>query len=540
MSVFDRYDESAMFTVRNANGELLGHFGAKDAFALTKSGTYTVEAVNRFGKSKIFTLSISRDAPKVQIGENSEKKRLEVFVTASTDELAHLDDVEIYKSTDNGETWELLGKDDYGNIISADTLSYAFCTSGLYKVVAIDEFRTGIDAVTKEYEYTQAAPEGTLSGVENDGYTNGSVAFTWTDEAIVTLERGGERLEYKSGEKLTEDGAYTLTFENRDGYKKVYSFVIDTVAPEVTLSGARNHGAVTSDLKLSFTDESATAELFRNGKSLGAYESETVVSESGAYKIVVIDLANNKTEVDFTIDKFVDYAINVNDKGIADSVTVTANEDVTAALTKDGETVEYTVGETITQAGEYVLTLTDDLDNSAQISFTVVEPFVTRFSHNFDDMPNFERVVIDGEEKRLNYGTLELFEDGVYEVCVVAGGETYTFTVTVDGTAPTLALVGVENGGSTKKGVTLSEPSEDAEVKVFRNGTETAYELGGTLTKAGQYRVTVTDKCGNVTEYSFRIQKGLSGGIIALIVIGCVLLLGGAATVLVLKKKNVF
>lgn len=71
-------------------------------------------------------------------------------------------------------------------------------------------------------------------------------------------------------------------------------------------------------------------------------------------------------------------------------------------------------------------------------------------------------------------------------------------------------------------------------------GTVTAYELGGTLTKAGQYKITVTDKCGNVTEYSFRIQKGLSGGIIALIVVGSLLLVGGAVTVLVLKKKNVF
>lgn len=151
-----------------------------------------------------------------------------------------------------------------------------------------------------------------------------------------------------------------------------------------------------------------------------------------------------------------------------------------------------------------------------------------------------DKTGVDCEEKRLNYGTLELFGDGVYEVGVVVGGETYTFAVTVDGTAPTLTLGGVENGGTTKKGVTLSDLSEDADVKVYLGGAETAYELGGTLTKAGQYRVTVTDKCGNVTEYSFRIQKGLSGGIIALIVIGCVLLVGGAATVLVLKKKNVF
>ena len=75
---------------------------------------------------------------------------------------------------------------------------------------------------------------------------------------------------------------------------------------------------------------------------------------------------------------------------------------------------------------------------------TVVEPLVQKFEYNFDETPGFENVLVNGEEKRLNYGTLELFEDGTYEVGVVVNGKTYTFTVTVDATAPTIKLEGVE------------------------------------------------------------------------------------------------
>lgn len=288
-----------------------------------------------------------------------------------------------------------------------------------------------------------------------------------------------------------------------------------------------------------YTEENLTAELFKNGKSLGAYTSGNPVSADGIYRIVVSDLAGNKVEVEFTIDKTVDYAINVNDKGLSNSVIATANETVTVTLLKNGEKVDYTLGAAITEPAEYTLAVTDGLGNHSEISFKIVEPLVKEFTHNFDEVEGFGGVTVNGEDRRLNYGTLELKEDGVYEVGVIVSGNTYLFKVTVDGTAPTITLNGVENGGSTKDAVTIGNPSETADVKVTMNGEEIKYNLGEEIAEPGEYKVFVTDECGNTAEYSFTIEKSLGAGAIIGIIFACILVIGGVV-VIILKKKNVF
>lgn len=540
VSITDEFDEMAMFSVYDENGDLLGNFSLGETFTLSASGSYTVESVNHFGTSETFEIIISRDAPKVTITENADEKKLEINITASSDKESHIQTLEIYKSTDNGETWTLVEKDDYDNTVSLDKLSYAFRTSGMYKVVVTDEFRTGIDAVTEQITYVQPNPLGALEGVENGGYTNGAVSFVWTDEAVVTLEKDGEIVAYESGNKLTEDGVYKITFENFDGYTATYTFTIDTAKPEVVVSGAENGRTVSTDVKATISEAGLTAELFKDGNSLGAYVSDTVISESGSYTLVVTDLANNKTEVSFEIDKFVDFAINVNENGLSNSVTATANEDVSIVFTKDGEAAEYTLGDAITVPGKYTLALTDKLGNKTEISFEIVQPLVKEFIYNFDNTPGFEKALVNGEEKRLNYGTLELFEDGTYEVGTVVNGKTYNFVVTVDGTAPTLTLTGVENGGATKDAVVLSDMSETADMKVYKNDVEISYNLGDELTEEGIYKVVLTDDCGNVTEYTFEILHSMNGGAIALIIIGVLLVAGVIVLVVIMRKKGKF
>lgn len=222
---------------------------------------------------------------------------------------------------------------------------------------------------------------------------------------------------------------------------------------------------------------------------------------------------------------------------MSNSVTVTADEEVTLVLTKGEEVVEYKLGDAITEVGDYTLTIKDALGNKAEMSFTIVQPLVKKFEHNFDETPGFEKVLVNGEEKRLNYGTLELLEDGAYEVGVVANGTTYSFTVTVDTTAPTLKLEGVEDKGITKNGVTLSDLSEKATVEVYRNDVKVEYTFGEMLTEAGEYRVIVTDEAGNTTAYTFEIQEGNGWIVIAVVVLIVVLLAGGV--ILILLKERI-
>ena len=135
---------------------------------------------------------------------------------------------------------------------------------------------------------------------------------------------------------------------------------------------------------------------------------------------------------------------------------------------------------------------------------------------------------------------LSLTESGTYKVDVVANGTTSSFTVTVDATAPTLTVNGVDEEGRAKKTVTLTDLSEEATVKVFLNDTDLEYADGDELTEEGTYKVVVTDDCGNSTEYNFEIKHGLNGGIIALIVILSLLAVGGVVVFILYKKTDVF
>ena len=539
VSISDGFDEMAMFSVYDENGDLLGHFSIGETYTLTASGTYTVKSVNHAGVSKEFNLIISRNAPKVEITESAENKQLTIEIVKSVDDESHIQTLEVYKSTDGGTTWVLVEKDDYGTLVTLDNLTYKFRTTGIYKATITDEFRTGIDAISEQHDYVQENPVGTLNGVENNGFTNGTVTFEWDDEATVVLTKDGTVVEYESGDELTEDGVYTLTFENFDGYKASYAFTIDTAAPVIATEGADHRESVNEDVKVFYTEENLTAELFKNGKSLGEYTSGNPISADGQYRVVVRDLAGNEVSVEFTIDKTVDYAINVNDKGLSNSVIATANEQVTVSLTKNGEAMEYTLGAAITEPAEYALAVTDALGNRSEITFKIVEPLVKEFTHNFDEIEGFGGVTVNGEDKRLNYGTLELKEDGVYEVGVIVGGNTYLFTVEVDGTAPTVTLNGVENGGVTKDAVTIGTPSENATVKPYKDAEEIKYTVGDEITEPGEYKVTVTDEIGNTAEYSFTIEKSISVGAIIGIILG-ILGVAGVVVVIILKKKNVF
>ena len=669
ISITDALDEMAMFNVYDEDGNLIGNFSLGETCKLSESGTYTAQSVNHMGTSEEFKIVISRNAPSVDLKADEEAKQLVITVTGSADDESHLQTLEIQKSTDGGQTWNVLDTDDYGTAIELGTLVYKFRTTGMYKIVVTDEFRTGMDAITGQITYTQPAPTGDLEGVVNNGHTNKEVTFSWEDEAKVTVTKDGEVIEYNSGDKLTADGEYTIVFENFDGAKSTYEFVIDTQPVAIAAEGHKANLPVNNPVTVNIAEEDATAVLIKDGKEVGTYVSGTPVTDEGNYVVRVTDAAQNVSEIAFEIDKSVDFAININDGGLANTVTIMANEGVEIILTKDGAVVEYEEGSEITEPGKYTLKIQDALDNVSEMSFIIVKPVSTGFSHSFDETVGFEKVLINGEETRLNYGALELTKDGFYEVGVVVNGKTYTFTtkvdtsvdhsinvhdkgfansvtlkanesvtltatkngeafeyelgteltepaaytfkmvdtlgntkeisftivnalygkfeqeidempgfekvlvngeavtlekgtliltatgayevtivangieqkftINVDATAPTLTITGVENGGVTKEAVILSDPSEEATVVLTRDDEVVEYTLGDEITEPGVYKATVADAMGNVTEYTFEIEKGVNGAVIALIVIAVIAVIGGVV-VFILKKKKVF
>ena len=540
VSIYDEFDEMAMFYIYDDEGNLISILKCDETYLLNESGKYIVQAVNHAGKSQEFVLYLSLDDPKIEGTENAGDKTFEIDVTDSVDKYAGLQTLTIEKSTDGGKTWIVLTTDDYGKAISVDNLSYRFRTSGIYRVTLTDEFRTGIDAVVEQFTYEQPAPDGVLAGAENGGYTNTDVTFTWTDEAKVTVKKDGEIMEYVSGKKLTEDGAYEITFENYDGYMATYSFVIDKTAPELKIDGAQNGAATNSNVTVSVPESGLNVQLYKDGELVGKYESGALITEEGCYRITATDAAGNVTEVSFTIDKSVNFAADIYDNAIVNSMTFTANENLTVNVTKNDEAIAYAFGEVLTEPGNYVVTLTDELGNIETYSFTITDPLVQSFFHNFDDVLGLDKVSVNGEETRLNYGDLTLDKSGTYEIAVTVNGKDYTFTVTVDSTAPAITLTGVENNGSTKGSVTLSDLTEKATVEVYKDGEKIEYSLGSELTEVGQYRIVLTDELGNSTEYTFEILYSVNAGAVALIVIAVLVVVGVIVTVVIMRKKGKF
>ena len=166
-------------------------------------------------------------------------------------------------------------------IIEAGTYFFSFRTSGVYKIVLTDEFRTGDAAVIEMVEYIQPTVDAILNGVENGGYTNGTVSVEWADEVTVMATKDGETIGYNSGVELKNDGEYVIVFENFDGEKLVYKFVIDTIAPELTVSGTTRGSKEKDDVSVRFTENDLIVQLYKDGEFVGDYVSETLITESG-------------------------------------------------------------------------------------------------------------------------------------------------------------------------------------------------------------------------------------------------------------------
>ncbi len=73
--------------------------------------------------------------------------------------------------------------------------------------------------------------------------------------------------------------------------------------------------------------------------------------------------------------------------------------------------------------------------------------------------------------------------------------------------------------------------------KVFFNDEEIEYTVGDELSEVGEYKVVVTDACGNATEYTFNIEKGANIGL--WVILGILALAGiGVGVFFYIKKKN--
>lgn len=376
LRVCDLADEFAMFIVKDADGKTLAALSIGEEFALTCSGKYIIQAVNHFGLTEELCIYISLDTPKIEFAENEDSKMLTVILNPSSDNYADLTSLTIYKSFDGGKSWVVLTVDDYGKSISLDALEYRFRTSGTYRVVTENAFYTGFEAISQSYVYAQPDPVGTLDGVENYGYTNGTVKFSWKDEAVVKVVKDGTEISYVSGQELTEEGCYEIILENYDGFRTVYSFVIDKTAPVVKLSGVNNMGNTNRPVTVNVSEDGCEIEVLKDGVHLENFTIGQALTAEGQYRIIAKDRAENSMEVSFSIDVTAPVLLisGVENDGKTKRKVVLDELSETAQVTvyRDDEEITYELGKELKEAGMYRVVLTDEAGNITEYSFEIL------------------------------------------------------------------------------------------------------------------------------------------------------------------------
>ena len=221
-------------------------------------------------------------------------------------------------------------------------------------------------------------------------------------------------------------------------------------------------------------------------------------------------------------------------------MTISPNEKVTVAVTKDGKQYGYSAGEAITEEGFYTATITDAYGNSKTISFLIVSPEAkTSIDYELGKGCDIVSVTKDGKEVETTGNRIRFHEDGTYVITYTKDGKTYSVTLRLDTTAPEITLNGVEDRGTVDGTVTIDSMSEEGTIEVYKDGKKIDYELGQELKEYGSYEVVVTDKLGNSRTYSFTLKFQMNAWAITLIVLGLATAVGVAATI-VMKRKRLF
>lgn len=338
------------------------------------------------------------------------------------------------------------------------------------KVVDINEVKMTQDDVSVEYE--------------------GSVLCEYTLD-------GGDRIAYRSGEKLTSDGTYR--------------FYVTDVAGNVHSASVRKDTLVEFTFLYAGTDK-----VVENGSVImeGSARFMPVNSDSAKLDLVVL----NGVEYD------------------------------RSKSTGFGE------------SGKWEFLISDDIGNKAYYYFYVLPYALSRFEYESpyayeitdvtfdagDGIPvSYTNMVTNNANKKNS--TMKFEEGGTYQVTVssVATSAYFTFEVVIDRTPPKAELVGATNGSSTTANVSLSGCVAGDVIKVYKDGdliqtidvTSSATKMPE-INEKGDYKIVITNAAGNEQVFEFTRKYTANVATTVTIIIFCLLIAIGLTVVLVLRKRK--
>ncbi|MCM1395746.1 MAG: hypothetical protein NC132_06560 [Corallococcus sp.] len=356
---------------------------------------------------------------------------------------------------------------------------------------------------------------------ENDTYSSATWLQVEEDNDLSSVTITNDTATYGIGERVSEEGTYTVNIEDVAGNTCALTFVIDKTAPDCIIkseSGAVLKTGTVTNQSVSFEsgEQDVVITYSLKNETQQEYNGGLIIDE-GRYTVIVVDKVGNQSTASITIDKSVAVqGIAKSGQIYSDSANITFSENVVTKMTFNGEPMDYPKNGRFTTDGQYTLTATDNYGNSETWVFEIVRKNCQTFTHEIDGFDI--AVTLDGEQIPIedvsDDSALTLTQTGNYFlVFSKKGEECFTLELSIHNTPPKLEYEC--DGRSAMAQVAVKG---NYTVALVKDGKQINYELGNVIKNNGNYTLTVTDEYGNVSECSFVINY-LNGFGIAVIVI---------------------
>ncbi len=445
----------------------------------------------------------------------------------------------LYNVEPNGTT----GSNVYANWDTNDDEQYTACytlngitkeyksgqvlsNEGDYTITLSDEIgnQTTVKfSIDKSIDFVIAGAQGKQYKVEEIKYINFDIRLINKEKLSISITKNDKDFDYEFGLMITDEGTYVVRLFDEYGNSYFFTFEIDKTPPKATLYGVEEFGKTRGSAWITSQESNLTCWYVKDNSIREEYRLGDEITAHGKYVVYISDRAKNYISFEFEIDKEISFDINTYRGGISNAgIRLIAYENLKIIMYKDGKPFDYKFEQILNEDGEYSFTITDELGNRISSFFTIITKKKQNLKHLLQSGIEIKSVTFNGEDFEFEIVDREfyIYDEGTYHVEVIDTntGKTYSFEITLDTTPPTLVLVGVDNGGSTKNKVVMKDVSEKpCDLIVTVDGANFDYKLGDEIEKSGRFVVELIDEAGNKTVYIFERVYSLNGASVAVI-----------------------
>lgn len=380
------------------------------------SGYYQIKLINLTDEDnyQVYSFEIDTIAPSIDVSG------VEISHTTNGNVVVSYSDEDIVSST-----YSINGGEE-----KSFTSGQSFSEEGIYVITLKDDLgNTSQVTFTIDKSLNYSIYDNDNTDLNSDSTTSKGVVIENNEDLNITVYKDGEIYEYDFGNSLTEEGVYTIRIYDDFGNSTTFTITIDK---SVSFGSNVDDGIITNEDVYFTPGEQSTIVVTKDGQPY-SYSYGDSITEEGSYKVIITDNYGNTKEVNFQIVKqdqtSIDYVLGddveiisitkdgeevswdsnelnftedgtyvvtvrkdgkqysfnltldttapvatlngVSDGGKVDGeVSITeVSEEGTIEVYKDGEKIDYEVGQTLSEYGHYEVVLTDLLGNSRTYSF---------------------------------------------------------------------------------------------------------------------------------------------------------------------------